>query len=259
MNYHSMRVDDRVAVVTGSGQGIGQAIAKGLAHYGANLVVTELSGKMENAERVAYEIKNSGRDAIALPLDVRKVKSIERMVEKILSHYGRVDILVNNAGINIPQSPLEVTEKNWDAIIDTNLKGTFFCSQKIIPHMIEKRGEYNGKIINMASQNGIIAYYDRTAYCSSKGGVVNLTRQLALEWAKYEINVNAVGPTYIETEHTKATLSDSERRKDILSRIPMGKIATLEDIVGPVVFLASPASDMITGQTLLIDGGWTVI
>jgi len=169
---------------------------------------------------------------------------------------GRIDVLVNNAGVNIPVEALEVTEADWDGVLDVNLKGLFFMSQRVGREMKRTGG---GKVVNIASQNGLVAYYNRAAYCASKAGVVNLTRSLALEWAPLKINVNAVGPTYILTDLTKVTLEDPRYRDDILSRIPLGRVGQPEDVVGAVVFLASAAADMVTGHTLLVDGGWTAV
>ena len=169
---------------------------------------------------------------------------------------SRVDVLVNNAGVNVPKDALDVTERDWDAVLDVNLKGLFFMSQAVGKRMKEMGG---GKIVNMASQNGVVGYYKRAAYCSSKAGVVNLTRVLALEWAQYNINVNAVGPTFVLTPLTQSTFDDPVMRADLLERIPLGRVGQPEDVVGAVVFLASPAASLITGHTLLVDGGWTAL
>ena len=167
-----------------------------------------------------------------------------------------MDVLVNNAGVNIPKDALDVTEADWDGVVDVNLKGLFFMSQRVAREMVKTGG---GRIVNMASQNGVIGYYKRAAYCSSKAGVVNLTRVLALEWAQHQINVNAVGPTFILTPLTQSTFDDLALREDLLQRIPLGRVGQPEDVVGAVVFLASPAASLITGHTLLVDGGWTAI
>ena len=178
------------------------------------------------------------------------------MIKQTMEQMGRIDVLVNNAGVNIPCDALDFTEADWDAVLDVNLKGLFFLSQRTARRMKETGG---GKIVNIASQNGVVGYYKRAAYCSSKAGVVNLTRVLALEWARYGINVNAVGPTFILTPLTQSTFDDPVLREDLLKRIPIGRVGKPEDVVGAVVFLASPAADMITGHTLLVDGGWTAI
>lgn len=174
-------------------------------------------------------------------------------VEQAAGRLGGLDILVNNAGVNIPQPALEVTEEAWDTVLDTNLKGAFFTAQAAATLMRER----GGRIVNVASQNGVVAYPRRAAYCSAKAGMVNLTRLLAIEWAPHRILVNAVAPTFIETELTQVTLADPELRADILSRIPLGHLGVPDDVAAAVVFLASDEARMITGHTLLVDGGWT--
>jgi 2-deoxy-D-gluconate 3-dehydrogenase len=252
----SMRLDDKVVVVTGAGSGIGRAIAIAAAEAGADCVPCELPEKISDLEEVCEQIRGLGRKAVPLPLALPNLDSIDAMVEKAVEEMGRIDVLVNNAGVNIPRDALEVSEADWDRVMDVNLKGLFFMSQRAARKMVTTGG---GKIVNIASQNGVIGYYKRAAYCSSKAGVVNLTRVLALEWAEHKINVNTVGPTFILTPLTQSTFDDPVLREDLLSRIPLGRVGQPEDVVGSVVFLASPAADMITGHTLLVDGGWTAI
>jgi 2-deoxy-D-gluconate 3-dehydrogenase len=255
-SFPSMRVDGKVAVVTGGGSGLGKSIALALAEAGADVVVTELQGRLSNARITARLVGEAGRKVLPIALDVTSLKSIQRMVAKVIKQFGRIDILVNNAGINIAKDALDVTEKDWDRILDVNLKGVFFCSQAVGREMIKRRA---GKIINIASQNGVIGYYQRAAYCSSKAGVVNLTRVLAIEWAPHHINVNAIGPTFILTPLTQKLFEDRKFSREVLRRIPLGRLGTPEDVAGAAVFLASAAADMITGHTLLVDGGWTAI
>ena len=251
MNFPDFSLTDQKAVVTGSSMGIGRGIALALAHAGANVVVT--SRTAERAEPVAAEIRQMGREALALALEVTSLDSIDAMVEATLERFGRIDILVNNAGINIPEEALEVTEEHWDCVLDTNLKGLFFCSQRVGRVMITQG---RGKIINVASQMGLVGGKLRAAYCSSKGGVVQLTKVLAIEWSRHGVNVNAVAPTFIRTPLTEPMFEDEEFYQEVLSKIPLGRIGEVEDVVGAVVFLASPAADLITGHTLLVDGGW---
>ena len=252
----SMRLDDKVAIVTGAGSGIGMALAVAVAEAGAHCVPTELPGSLDRLEPVCDAIRENGRRALPLPLSLPDLASIDSVVTRTIEEMGRVDILVNNAGVNIPRDALELTEADWDGVLDVNLKGLFFMSQRVAHEMVDGDG---GKIINIASQNGVVGYYRRAAYCSSKAGVVNLTRVLAIEWAEHGINVNAVGPTFIVTPLTQSTFDDPVLREDLLKRIPLGRVGQPEDVTGAVVFLASPAASLITGHTLLVDGGWTAL
>ena len=252
----SMRLDGKVVVITGAGSGIGKAIAVAAAEAGADCAVCELPEKMADLEPVCTEIRACGHRSLALELRLPVLKSIQATVDTAAREMGRIDVLVNNAGVNIPRDALEVSEEDWDRVLDVNLKGLFFVSQAVARKMRHTGG---GKIVNVASQNGVVGFYKRAAYCSSKAGVVNLTRVLAIEWAQYGINVNAVGPTFILTPLTQSTFDDPELRQEVLGRIPLGRVGQPEDVVGSVVFLASAAADMITGHTLLVDGGWTAI
>ena len=252
----SMRLDGKVAVVTGAGSGLGRAIAIAIAEAGADCVCTELPERMQALEPVCEEIERLGRRGLALPLRLPDLASIDSLLARVIEHTGTIDVLVNNAGVNIPRDALDVTEEDWDRVLDVNLKGSFFMSQRVGRTMKERGG---GKIVNIASQNGVVGYYKRAAYCSSKAGLVNLTRVLALEWAPFRINVNAVGPTFILTPLTQSTFDDPVMREDLLRRIPLGRVGQPEDVVGAVVFLASPAADLVTGHTLLVDGGWTAV
>jgi 2-deoxy-D-gluconate 3-dehydrogenase len=257
MQIPSMRVDGKVALVTGAGSGIGQASAIALAQAGADVAVTELPGKEDLAQETTKQIEAAGRRALVVSLDVTRLPMIGEAVDQVVRQFGKIDILVNNAGINIPRLALDVTEEDWDRVLDVNLKGLFFVAQAVgQKSMVIGSG---GKIINIASQNGVIGYFYRAAYCASKAGVVNLTRVLALEWAKYKINVNAIGPTFVETPLTRPMFENAEFKADVLSRIPLARLGKPEDIAGAVVYLASPAADLVTGHTLLVDGGWTAV
>jgi len=257
MNIPSFRLDGRIALVTGSGSGMGRAFSIALAHAGADVVIADLPGKEADTEATAAEVRAAGRRALTLPLDVTQVSSIAAMVDRTLREWGQIDILVNNAGMNIRKPAVEVQEEDWDRVLDTDLKGVFFCAQAVGRHMIE-RGQ-GGKIINVASQIGLVAYYSRAAYCAAKAGVINLTRALALEWAPHRINVNAIAPTFVRTALVEKLLQDPAVKQDVVARIPLGRVAEPEDIVGSVVFLAGPASDFVTGHTLVVDGGWTAV
>jgi 2-deoxy-D-gluconate 3-dehydrogenase len=257
MEFPSARVEGKVAIVTGTGTGIGQASALALAAAGANVIMTELPGRTDAAEATASTARaDYGVETLVMPLDVTDLGHIDELVTSAVARFGRIDILLNNAGINIPKLALDVTESDWDRVLDINLKGLFFTTQAVGRVMAEQK---SGKIISIASQMGVVGYVKRAAYCSAKAGVVNLTRVLAFEWAQYGIRVNAIGPTFVETPLTRPMFEDEEFRQDVMSRIPLGQLAQPQDIASAVVFLASPASDMITGQTLLVDGGWTAV
>lgn len=255
MDFPSLRVDGQVALVTGTGSGIGQASALGLAAAGATLVITELPDRFAAAEATGRTAEAAyGAETLIVPLDVTHIERIETVVAHAIERFGRIDILVNNAGINTPQWALDITEQTWDRILDTNLKGVFFMSQAVGRAMIAQR---HGKIINIASQMGVGGYERRAAYCASKAGVVNLTRALAVEWARYGLRVNCIGPTFVESATNATLFQDEAFYRDTVARIPVGRIAKPTDIVGAVVYLASPASDMVNGHILLVDGGWS--
>jgi 2-deoxy-D-gluconate 3-dehydrogenase len=188
-------------------------------------------------------------------MDVTDVSSVQTGIDRVASDFGRLDLLVNNAGLNIPQSVLDVDEASWDSVIDTNLKGSFFAAQAAARHMVAQ--DEGGRIINIASQAGIVGIEERSAYGASKGGVVVLTKVLAIELAQHGITVNAVAPTFVATELTRSTLEDPAWRERILSRIPLGRVSEVEDVVAATVYLASPSAATVTGHTLLVDGGWT--
>ncbi|MGN6672569.1 MAG: SDR family NAD(P)-dependent oxidoreductase [Thermomicrobiales bacterium] len=258
MNFPSLRVDGKIAIVTGTGSGLGQASALALAQAGAAVVMTELPQKLAAAEATARQAaEDYGAKTLVAPLDLLQLDTIGALVDQTVAHFGRIDILVNNAGINIQQMALDVTEDAWDKVLDVNLKGLFFTSQAVARVMV--RQGTGGKIVNIASQMGVVGYIKRAAYCSSKAGVVNLSRVLAFEWAEYGIRVNCIGPTFVETPLTAPMFEDKAFRDDVLHRIPLGRLGKPEDVVGAVVYLASPASDMVTGHTLLVDGGWTAV
>ena len=244
----SFRLEGKVALITGASRGLGAGIADALREAGATVVGT--SRDPESAAQVAEQL-----GSVPVVMDVTDVSSVQRGIERVASEFGRLDLLVNNAGLNIPQSVFEVDESSWDSVINTNLKGTFFAAQAAARHMAE-RGE-GGRIINVASQAGVVGIEERSAYGASKGGALTLTKVLAIELARYGITVNAVAPTFIDTELTRSTLEDPEWRERILSRIPLGRVGGVEDVAAATLYLASPAAAMVTGHTLLVDGGWT--
>ncbi len=250
-----MRLKDKVAIVTGAASsiGMGRAIALAYAKEGANVTVCDV--KHEGVKERAKEIEEMGQKALAVKTDVSKSSDVSELVEKTVKTFGKVDIMVNNAGIREePAKPIQdITEQEWDAIHGVCLKGVFLCIKYAVPHMIKQGG---GKIINIASIFGQVGFPNYGAYCAAKGGVINLTRTLALELAPHKINVNAIGPGVIETELVKTTLEDPEIMKLILSAIPFGRVGKPEDIAAVAVFLASNESEYVNGQTIFAEGGW---
>jgi 2-deoxy-D-gluconate 3-dehydrogenase len=247
------------ALVTGAGSGIGQAAARALAAAGARTIVTELPDRLERADSTVAEIQAAGGDARPVVLDVRDLASITDCVASAVeAGDGRLDILVNNAGINVRQPAFEVTEEAWDLVLDTNLKGLFFAAQAA-GRVMRDQDPPGGSIVNVASTMGLVGYYDRTAYCASKAGVVNLSRVLAIEWVPHAIRVNAVCPAFVETPLTSALFANEAIKTDILHRTPAGRLVMPEEVAAAIVFLAGPTSRMVTGAALTVDGGWTAI
>ena len=246
----------QIAVVTGAGRGIGKAIALALAESGADLGLLDRT-TAELAETQAA-VAAFGRRAVLAAVDVSDGGSVRRAADEILAAYdGRVDILVNNAGIAGRQSLLETTEEEWDRILDTNLKGTFLCAQAFAPPMI---AQGRGRIVNLGSTFGLVGHPNRAAYAASKGGILQLTRQLAAELAPHGSTVNAVGPAIIKTALVLPIIQPGMSYGEMgLQRTPLGRFGEPEDVAWPVVFLASPAASYITGHTLMVDGGWTAI
>lgn len=243
----------QTAIVTGASKGIGKEIALLLANCGADIAV--VARNKEDLEEVANEIKRIGKKSLPLPFDLTKTNHISDMAEEVYNHFGKIDILVNNAGINIPKPAEDVTVEDWDSVMDINLKSVFFTTQAVGKYMREQK---SGKVINVSSQMAFVGYYKRAAYSTSKGGITQLTKALAIEWAPYNINVNAIAPTFIETPMTKMMFEDETFKTEVLNRIPLGRLSKTEDLFGGFAYLASNAANMVTGHTLLIDGGWTV-
>ena len=255
MNTYFSEFQNKTVIVTGGSKGIGKDIALSFAKLHANVVIVGRS--KEPLNQTLCELQSFQGNHKAVQADVNDIISVRNMVDNLVHEYGTVDVLVNNAGINIPKPALEVTEEDWDLVLDTNLKASFFFSQAVAKHMIEQKKE--GRIINIASQMSFVGYVKRAAYCSSKGGVVQLTKALAVEWAKYHINVNAVAPTFIETEFTAKMFEDEDFKNDVESRILLGRLPKPKDISGAVLYLASNLADFVTGETIKVDGGWTAI
>jgi gluconate 5-dehydrogenase len=242
---------DRVAIVTGGGGGLGHNIAVGLAKSGADVIVT--SRDLSHLQAVAQEIEALGRKSLAISADVTSAASLKVMVDQVTQSFPRIDILVNVAGTNARFSAEEFAPDEWERVIRANVLGTFLCCQAVGRVMIEQK---RGKIINVSSVRGRNApAVGGSAYATSKGGVDSLTRTLAVEWAKYNINVNAIAPALVMTEMTREFLSQPETYKRMTAEIPLGRLGLPEDIIGPTVLLASQESDFMTGQILYIDGG----
>jgi len=243
----------KVAMVTGAAGGIGEVQCRALADAGADVAVCDMNA--EAGQKVSDAIEAMGRRSGAFALDVRSKTGLQQAVSDILDHFGHIDILCNTAGVNYRVPLLEYPEAEWDRVIDINLKGIFLVSQAVVPQMIERGC---GRVINMSSIMGRVTYYGQAAYCSSKGGVDQLTRVMALEWARHGVCVNAISPTYIETPLVKQVLeNEPERVEFIKRRTPIGRLGKAEELMGLTIFLASDASDLITGQSICIDGGWT--
>jgi len=250
--YPSFDLNNKIALITGAARGLGRACALALAHAGADIALGLRD--VNSAEDLEKEIKAMGRNVIRLQMDVSSLQQINNAVELVVEVFGKLDILVNNVGI-APDNPAEkVTEEDFDRTINLNLKGTFFTAQAVGKQMI-KQGY--GRIINMSSQAGFIALEDESIYCMTKSGINHLTKNLASEWAKYNINVNAVAPTFIETPGTEPWLKDADFRQSVLNKIPLGRIGKPMEVAGAVVFLASDAASLITGDIMLTHGGWT--
>jgi NAD(P)-dependent dehydrogenase (short-subunit alcohol dehydrogenase family) len=249
----SFDVAGRIALVTGAARGIGRAVAIALAQSGADVALGFRD--LRAAGDVADAVQALGRRALPLQMDVAQPAEISAAVAKAVDHFGRIDLLVNNAGIGPPNAAESVTETDFDATVAVNLKGTFFASQAVGRAMIAAgRG---GRIVNLSSQAGFVALPTESVYCMTKAAIAHLTKCLAVEWAAHGINVNAVAPTFIRTPGTAKWLEDDSFRRDLLARIPLGRVGDPADVAASVVFLCSPAAAMITGTTLLIDGGWT--
>jgi 3-oxoacyl-[acyl-carrier protein] reductase len=238
----------KVALVTGAAQGIGKAVSLHLARNGADIIVSDIN--LEKATETAKEIEALGRKAVAVRVDVTRLEDVDRMVQGILGQFGHIDILVNNAGIARDKLILRMTEEDWDAVLNVNLKGTFNCTKAVVRQMSKQR---SGKIVNIASVVGEMGNAGQANYSASKAGVIGLTKTLAREFAQRGININAIAPGYIETPMTEAL---PEKAKEELKRmIPMERLGQPQDVAHAVFFLVSEASSYITGHILKVNGG----
>jgi len=248
-----MKLQNKIAIVTGAGSGIGEAIAKIFAKEKAKVVVA--NRRVENGEKVVSEIKNLGGEAIFIQTDVSQWEAVDNLVKKTINTFGRVDILVNNAGV-VKFNPLyQTTDEDWDYILNINLKGTFYGMKAVIPEML-KVGK--GKIINIASIAGLVGFDQIGPYCASKGGIIALTREAALEYAKNKININCIAPGVITTEMTKGLLDDPSTKANFEAQTPYPRLGVPDDIAYAALYLASDEADFVTGEVLVVDGGWTI-
>lgn len=252
MDQPEFRLDDKAALVTGAGRGIGRDVARALA--GAGAMVAAGVRDLSDAKELINDVEAAGGRAMAVELDVTDLPQIENAMAEVLEQFGRLDILVNNAGVGANHPATEVTESAWDEMMDVNLKGLFFCCQVAGRVMLEQG---SGRIINMSSQAGVVGIRDHAVYSASKGGVNLLTKVLALEWSDRGVTVNAVAPTFVHTPGTAERLDDPDYLGEVLDRLPIGRVGTTTDVAGAVIYLASPAGSLVTGQVLLVDGGWT--
>jgi len=247
-----MGLKGKSAIVTGARRGIGRGIALALAKAGANVAVSDID--KNECEKVVAEIERLGVKGIAIKADVSSSADVNAMIRQTAKKFGGVDIMVNNAGIYFSKPLIETTENDWDRLIGINLKGVFLCTKSAVAEMI-KQGR-GGKVISISSIAGEVGFANSSAYCASKAGIINLTRELAIELAKHKINVNSVAPGVIETPMTAGMLNDKKTKAGLLASIPRGRVGMPEDIANAVVFLASDEADYITGATLAVDGGW---
>ncbi|MFN8617364.1 MAG: glucose 1-dehydrogenase [Dehalococcoidia bacterium] len=242
----------RVAVVTGAGRGLGRSMAIALAAAGADIVAASRTAL--EIESLRDEVRAMGRRAEAITCDATDPGDCERLAAETVARLGRADILVNNAGINIRKPVLELAPEEYRQVLATNLEGYFLCARAFGRHLV---GQGSGKVINISSIMGRVALANQAAYASSKGAIEQLTKVLAIEWAPRNVQVNAIGPTYFETDLTRPLFEDEERHDFITGRTPMGRWGQPHELAGAVIFLASDASNYVTGHTLMVDGGWT--
>lgn len=251
-NLPSFRLDGRVALVTGASRGIGSGLCQALAASGATVAVAARS--TADADEVVRSITDAGGRATPHVLDVTDLDSIRSGVDGVVARHGHLDVLVANAGLGANHAAVDVTEADWDEMMDVNIKGMFFTVQACARHML---GQGSGRVIAMSSQASVVGIRDHVVYCASKGAVNQMVRVLALEWGHLGVTVNAVAPTFIHTPGTAERLDDPEYLAGVLARIPIGRVGTIADVAGAVVYLASEAGAMVNGTVLTVDGGWT--
>lgn len=258
MNFkgiEAMRLKDKVALVTGSSRGVGKSVALAFAKEGAKVVVNYSSNE-KAANEVVEKIKDMGSDAIAVKADVANKNDVEDLVAAGIEKFGRIDVLVNNAGFTRPALLVNMTEEQWDAVVDIHMKGTFLCSQMVAKHMIEQR---SGKIINVTSVAGVVGTVGQVNYSAAKGGIISMTKSIARELARYNIRCNVISLGIVETDMTQKIRTDEKLSQIYMNRILLKRFAKAEDIAPAFVFFASDESNYITGQLLCVDGGYGLV
>ena len=250
MAKSELKLNGQIIVVTGASKGIGAGISKDLSKEGATTILC--ARNLEKLNELKHQIEKGGGIAYVFQLDISSVSEITSVFGKIYDQFGRIDVLINNAGLGNNHAAIDVRESDWDDMMDINLKGLFFCSQQAGKYMMRKA---YGRIINMSSQASIVAIKDHAVYCASKGGVNQLTKVLALEWAEKGITVNGISPTFTYTPGTAERLNNPEYLANVINRIPVGKVASIHDISAAIMYLIGPNSSMVTGANLVIDGG----
>lgn len=250
--------NNQVVLITGASRGIGLGIAKEYAALGNKLILTEIEERIHILRSRAKEIEEEFEVEVkALSLDITNIRDISIKIGALEAPFNRINTLINNAGINIIKDSLDITEEDWDKVSDVNLKGTFFVTKEVVKGMIINN--IQGSIINISSQHGIIGNEQRAAYCATKAGIINLSRALAYEWSRYGIRINCISPTYVETDNNREYLRSSKAKRMYLSKIPLREYANPKDISKACLFLSSNDSRLITGQNIVVDGGYTIV